>query len=124
MSGKQKDPADDDGEATAPNPPISIDWEAMDHVDCSSLTDMVRACISSSCKAESSQKTWGQFLVESLLTKACGGDLRALQEIWTRLEGRPGLAKSRPRPPIKIPDELAQMILNYGCDESDSAGEP
>ncbi|MGC8643976.1 MAG: hypothetical protein ACP5XB_29305 [Isosphaeraceae bacterium] len=118
MSGKRID-AVEDADAQAGNPPPSVDWETMGLLDGSSLTELLRACIGSVLQGAAPRKTWGQLLVETLLTKAAGGDMRALLEIWARLEGKPGSAKVRPRPPLQVPDELARMILNYGRETSD-----
>jgi hypothetical protein len=61
--------------------------------------------------------------VENLFNKALSGDLRAVLEIWTRLEGKPGVAERKASPPITIDDELARMILRYGREE-EPEGDP
>jgi hypothetical protein len=101
--------------------PIEVEWGKIGDVNSERLTDLVRACLGSDLKVDEGRSvTWGQFLVEKLINKAATGDLRALQEIWTRVEGKPGVTKVSDDPPITIDDGLAQLILNYGQEGSEN----
>ena len=100
---------------------FEVEWGTIGDVNSERLTDLVRACLGSDLKVDEGRSvTWGQFLVEKLINKAATGDLRALQEIWTRVEGKPGVTKVSDDPPITIDDGLAQLILNYGQEGSEN----
>ena len=78
------------------------------------MTDLLRTGLDSATEPrKKSSKTWAQQLVENLIRLAIGGDLRANQEIWTRLEGKPGSSDPAARTPVEVDDELAQLILDY-----------
>jgi hypothetical protein len=102
------------------NATSEFEWPAPEQMDGCSLSELVRIGLASQRTGTGPQKTWGQFLVETLIKQGADGNLRALQEIWTRLEGRPGGAKARRRRPLEVDDKLAQLILNYGRDETDT----
>mgnify|MGYP006933310055 FL=1 len=70
-----------------------------------------------------SGKTWRHLLVEALLRQAIDGNLRALQEIWLRLEGKAGILDSPSSPSLVIDDELARIILQHGRDASSPRGD-
>jgi hypothetical protein len=58
-----------------------------------------------------------QSIVGTLLELAVRGNPRAVQEIWSRIEGRPG---DRPAsPPIAIDDATARKILEAALDDDD-----
>ena len=64
-------------------------------------------------------KTWRERLVEALLEQAAAGNLRAIQEVWTRLEGKPGAADTADSAPLAVADEVARKILQAGRDDDD-----
>jgi hypothetical protein len=55
--------------------------------------------------------TWRHRLVEVLLEQADQGNLRAIQEIWIRLEGKPGALDAEDADEPEIDAELAAKIL-------------
>jgi hypothetical protein len=58
-----------------------------------------------------------QAVVDALLELAVRGHPRGVQDVWNRVEGRPG---DRPEePPLEIDDEIAKKILAIGRDERD-----
>jgi hypothetical protein len=61
--------------------------------------------------------TWKERLVDMLVQKAVEGDVRSLQEIWTRLEGKAGSSLYAPPPPLD--DETACLVLKAVCDDDD-----
>ena len=63
------------------------------------------------------EKTWGEQIVKTLLEQAVGGNLRAMQEIWSRLEGRAGAGQISP--PLAIDDGIARKILDAVLDDDD-----
>lgn len=99
---------------------IAIQWPDSKHLDVSSLTELVRVALPSLChNGQPGSKTWGQFLVERLLNQAGAGDLRALKEIWIRVDGKPGTHDLMGQPPVEIDDELARLIIEYDANKSD-----
>jgi len=64
-------------------------------------------------------KTWRERLVEALLKQAVEGNLRAIQEIWTRLEGKPGAAASTDSVPPVLSEEAYQKILQASRGDHD-----
>jgi hypothetical protein len=58
--------------------------------------------------------TWRHRLVEVLLEQADQGNLRALQEIWIRLEGKPGAIDPEDAALPDIDAEVASKILEAG----------
>ena len=121
-------PRDDQGAADSPNEcekTSIVDWPAAQDLDGASLSDLVRVGLASARRQGTADKrTWGQFLVERLLYLAGTGELRALQEIWTRLEGKPGTNDPAARQPPDIDDDLAEMILEYERKKSHSQRTP
>jgi hypothetical protein len=87
------------------------------------LTELLRAYLDRPRKAEGAgPEPWKHRLVVALLAKAEGGDLKALQEVWTRLEGRPTTAQREEPEPLVIDHELALRILRAaGDDDPDEA---
>lgn len=57
---------------------------------------------------------WKSILVKKLLDLAAAGNLRAIQEIWTRVEGKPGAPVTKASAPLEISDEVARRILEIG----------
>src|SRR4051794_17712665 len=56
-------------------------------------------------------------VVGKLLEMALRGNPRAVQEVWNRVEGRPG---DRPETPAAtIDDATARKLLEFGLDEDD-----
>jgi len=62
----------------------------------------------------SSDATWRHRLVEVLLDQADQGNVRAIQEIWIRLEGKPGANDTEESKPLDIDPELTAKILEAG----------
>ena len=62
----------------------------------------------------SSDATWRHRLVEVLLDQADQGNVRAIQEIWIRLEGKPGANDAEESKPLDIDPELTTKILEAG----------
>lgn len=59
-------------------------------------------------------------VVGMLLELAVRGNPRGVQEIWTRIEGRPG---DRPEPPpFQIDEETARKLLEFGVYDDDLQG--
>jgi hypothetical protein len=67
-------------------------------------------------------KTWKTALVEGLLRRAVDGDLKAIQEVWSRIDGRPGEAIQDT--PLAIDDALARKVLLAAYDEDDDPPDP
>jgi len=68
---------------------------------------------------EGAEKTWGCLLVDKLLNLAVDGNLRAIQEVWTRLEGKPGAPVTSEAPPFTVSDEVARSLLENDRDDED-----
>jgi hypothetical protein len=86
--------------------------------ECLGLTELLRAYLDRPGEAgEAGSSPWKHRLVVALLGKAEAGDLKALQEIWTRLEGRPGIAQREEPEPLVIDHELALRILRAAGDD-------
>jgi hypothetical protein len=54
-------------------------------------------------------RIWAARIIEKLLEEAAGGDLKTMQEIWLRTEGKPGTGASSARVPVS--DEVARKIF-------------
>jgi hypothetical protein len=67
------------------------------------------------------QGTWKERLVGALLKEAVEGNLRAIQEIWTRLEGKAGAPATPDSAPLTVSDEVARAILRAGRKSADDA---
>ena len=67
----------------------------------------------------SSDATWRHRLVEVLLEQADQGNLRAIQEIWIRLEGKPGAPDGENAEAPNIGPELTAKILEAGCTDDE-----
>jgi hypothetical protein len=67
-------------------------------------------------------KTWRTVLVEGLLQRAADGDLKAIQEVWSRMDGKPGEAIQDI--PLAIDDALARKVLLAAYDEEDDPPDP
>ena len=57
---------------------------------------------------------WKERLVEGPAEAGVEGNLRAIQEIWTRLEGKAGAPVAADATPIDVSDEVARGILEAG----------
>ncbi len=71
-------------------------------------------------RKEGTEKTWGHLLVDKLLELAVDGNLRAIQEVWTRLEGKPGAPATAEAAPITVSEEFAQILLQNGRNDEDN----
>ena len=106
--------------ATGPGEPVAI--EPGD--ERLGLTELLRAYLDRTGRAGGTGPSpWKHRLVIALLEKAEGGDLKALQEIWTRLEGRPGIAQREEPEPLVIDHELALRILRAAGDAAPDEAE-
>jgi hypothetical protein len=76
------------------------------------LTDMLQLYLDESYSRDA---TWRHRLVEALLEQADQGNLQALQEIWIRLEGKPGALDAEDAEPPNIDADIASKILEAGC---------
>jgi hypothetical protein len=63
------------------------------------------------------EASWKENLILALLEQAEQGKGRAMQEIWSRVEGRPG-APERSSPPL-IDEATARKILEAVRDDDD-----
>ncbi len=68
-------------------------------------------------KRSSDGVSWQDRLVQGLLEFTDRGSLRAMLEIWTRLDGKPGSADPSSRDAVDIDDKLARQILELGRDQ-------
>jgi hypothetical protein len=76
------------------------------------LTELLRASLDRRVpKEEKSKALWKHRLIAGLLRRADGGDLKAMQEIWTRLEGKAGTSPLAEEEPIEMSRELALKLL-------------
>jgi hypothetical protein len=66
------------------------------------------------------EKTWTERIVLALLTRANEGDLRAIQEVWNRIEGKPGSGTATDSAPIDVGHEIARKILEAGRPDDDN----
>jgi len=83
------------------------------------LTELLRECLDRPVEVGGAE-TWKHRLITILLRKAEGGDLKAIQEIWTRLEGKPGLIPPTEPDVPEMNEDLALRILRAaGEDEED-----
>jgi hypothetical protein len=62
-------------------------------------------------------RIWGARIIEKLLEEAAGGDLKTVQEILLRTEGKPGTSVSSARVPVS--DEVARKIFAALDDDDD-----
>jgi hypothetical protein len=84
------------------------------------LTELLRACLDRRRRPEDTG-SWKHRLIASLLVRAEDGDIKALQEIWTRLEGKPGTSQ-RAEPDLpQLSEEVALKILLAAGDDGDDA---
>jgi hypothetical protein len=89
------------------------------NTDVSSLTALLQAYLD---QQNEDGVTWRRRLVLALLEQVDQGNLRAIQEVWLRLEGKPGAVEPATAPSLVIDDELARKILQIGR-EQDSASD-
>lgn len=86
-----------------------------------SLTDLLRAGLDR--PAEGEGVTWKHRLIDGLLRRAAEGDLKAIQEIWTRLEGKPGAAHEAHRELPLFSRALSLRILRAADELDDTDGD-
>jgi hypothetical protein len=65
------------------------------------------------------EPTWASLVVHRLLVLAAEGNLRAIQEIWTRLEGKAGAPGTPDPAPFQVDEDLVLSILSSGRDVED-----
>jgi hypothetical protein len=113
MTSKRNDqPRGEQDVATAPAVPVEPGDEEL------GLTELLRDCLGRPAVPEGAA-TWKHLLVENLLRRAAEGDLKALQEIWTRLEGKPGASRAEEPDLPEISHEVALRILRAAGDDDD-----
>jgi hypothetical protein len=88
--------------------------------DATTLTGLLRQFLDRAGPQEG--KTWKTVLVEQLLQRAADGELKAMQEVWTRIDGKPG--DEVQDAPLAIDDELARRVLLAAYDEDDNPADP
>ncbi|MGO9598109.1 MAG: hypothetical protein ACLP7Q_08965 [Isosphaeraceae bacterium] len=110
----------DERSATSLSPPViwcdrsrsRPSWQpAAGHETDAGLTAMLQLYLDENY---SSDATWRHRLVEVLLDQADQGNVRAIQEIWIRLEGKPGANDAEESKPPDIDPELTAKILEAG----------
>jgi hypothetical protein len=104
---------DEDGDANA-NANSNANANANSNTDVSSLTALLQSYLDQQNK---DGVTWRHRLVLALLEQVDQGNLRAIQEVWLRLEGKPGASEPATAPSLVIDDELARKILQIGREQ-------
>ncbi len=84
-------------------------------LDATKLTGLLREYLDQVGPQEG--KTWRTLLIEGLLKRAADGELKAIQEVWTRIDGKPG--DEVQDAPLAIDDELARKVLLAAYDEEE-----
>lgn len=85
------------------------------------LTDLLRACLERPA-GPGAAASWKHRLIAGLIRRADDGDLKAIQEIWTRLEGRPGASRDAPPELPHLTDDVVLRILR-AADDGDETGD-
>lgn len=88
------------------------------HCGTTPLTDCLGANLNV-CEAGNKQ-TWKERIVQALLDQAVEGNLRAIQEVWNRIEGKPGAAATTDSAPLAVTNEVARKILEAGRGDDDN----
>jgi hypothetical protein len=110
---------DDDSDLGEGDEDCDANANAKINTDVSSLTALLQAYLDQQNKEG---VTWRHRLVIALLEQVDQGNLRAIQEVWLRLEGKPGASEPATAPSLVIDDELARKILQIGR-EQDTASD-
>jgi hypothetical protein len=88
---------------------------ALEQTDGVSLTILLRRDLGNS--GPGAETSWNVYLVLALLEQSAQGKGRSMSEVWSRIEGRPGITEKDA--PLQLDDATTRRILEALREDDD-----